>query len=135
MTIPTQLSLHGFIATVPELTFIGNGQARFYARAGTEQWRRETNGDFIKLDPVFCDLVLFGRQAERAYDRFGKGDQFIASGYVNQYERQRDVQAISCEEFVARRIGHDSHGTRYTVERKDPDPPQPTRLDRPAVGI
>ena len=86
--------------------------------------------------PVFCDLVLFGRQAERAYDRFRKGDQFVASGYLNQYERQRDGQAISCEEFVARRIGHDSHGTPYTVERKDPDPPHPSHaLDRPAVGI
>ena len=51
MTIPTQLSLHGFIATVPELTFIGSGHARFYARAGVEQWRREPNGDFTKLDP------------------------------------------------------------------------------------
>ncbi len=136
MAIPTQLSLHGFIATVPELTFTGNGQARFHTRAGTEQWPREPDGDVTKLDPIFCDLVLFGRQPERAYDRFRKGDQFVAAGYVNPYERPGDGQAVPCEEFVARRIGHDSHGTRYTVERKKPDPPQPTHpLDRPAVGI
>ena len=101
MTIPTQLSLHGFIATAPELTFVGNGEARFHARAGIEQWRREPNGELTKLDPVFCHLVLFGRRAERAYDRFRKGDQFVASGYINEYERQRDGHRVRCEEFVA----------------------------------
>jgi len=29
MTIPTQMSLQGFIATGPELTFTGKGHARF----------------------------------------------------------------------------------------------------------
>ena len=29
MTIPTQMSLHGFLATAPALTFIGNREARF----------------------------------------------------------------------------------------------------------
>ena len=138
MTIPTQMSLHGFIATTPELTFIGNGEARFHARAGIEQWRREPNGDLTKLDPVFCDLVLFGRRAERAYDRFRKGDQFVASGYINEYERQRDGHTVPCEEFVARRMGHDSFRTRYTVDREYPNPPQPqsaTAMAQPVVGV
>jgi single-stranded DNA-binding protein len=136
MTIPTQLSLNGFLTIVPELTFAGNGQARFHARTGIEQWRREANGDLTRLDPIFCDLVMFGRRAERAYDRFRMGDQFIASGYVNQYERQRDGHTVPCEEFVALRIGHDSHGTRSTVDRAEPDPPQSALAEvRPAVGI
>jgi single-strand DNA-binding protein len=137
MTIPTRMSLHGFIATPPELTFVGNGQARFHARAGIEQWRKEPNADLTKLDPVFCDLVLFGKTAERAYDRFRAGDQFVASGYINEYERIRDGHSVACEEFVARRIGHDTLRTRYAVERQQPDPPQPTAasLPQPAVGL
>ena len=137
MTIPTQLSLHGFIATAAELTFVGNGGARFHARAGIEQWRREPNGELTKLDPVFCHLVLFGRRAERAYDRFREGDQFVASGYINAYERQRDGHTVPCEEFVARRIGHDSHRTRYTVERTQQDHLHSAAepVPRPAVGL
>jgi len=68
MTTPTQMSWHGNIATPPELTFVGNGRARLHARAGIEQWRKETNGSFTKLEPVHCDLVMFGKTAERAYD-------------------------------------------------------------------
>src|SRR3712207_8922129 len=47
-------------------SFGDSGRARFHARAGIEQWRKESDGSFTKLDPVFCDLVLFGRQAERS---------------------------------------------------------------------
>ena len=67
MTIPTQMSLHGFIATAPELTFTGKGHARFFCRVGIEQHRKEVDGSFTRLDPVFCDMVLFDRAAERAY--------------------------------------------------------------------
>jgi hypothetical protein len=52
MTIPTQISLQGFIATAPELTFTGKGHARFYCRVGIEQHRKEVDGSFTKLDPV-----------------------------------------------------------------------------------
>ena len=34
MTIPTQLSLHGFVATAPELSKPDTKDARFYARVG-----------------------------------------------------------------------------------------------------
>ena len=131
MTIPTQLSLHGIIATAPELTFIGNGEASFHTRDGIEQRRREPNGDLTKLESVFWDLVLFGRRAERASDRFRKGDQFVASGYINEYERQRDGHTVPCEEFVARRMGHDSFRTRYTVDREHPNPSPTTATTTP----
>lgn len=37
MTTPTQMSLEGFIATAPELTFTGKGHPGFYCRVGIEQ--------------------------------------------------------------------------------------------------
>src|SRR3954453_18831007 len=127
MTIPTQMSLQGFIATAPELTFGNRGHARLYCRVGIEQHRKEVDGSFTKLDPVYCDLVLFDRAAERAYPSFKPGDQIVASGYIHEYEQERPGGASQIrEQFVARRIGHDCARTRYIVDRspaQQPDPP------------
>ncbi|TSD65742.1 single-stranded DNA-binding protein [Aeromicrobium piscarium] len=117
MTIPTQMSLHGFIVTAPELTYGKSDVARFRARVGVEQWRKEADGSFTKLDPQFCEMVMFKSAAERAYARLRAGDHFVASGYVHEYEFDRDGEAVQREEFVARRIGHDTARTRYSVER------------------
>jgi single-strand DNA-binding protein len=127
MTIPTQMSLHGYIATAPELSFTDTGHARFYCRVGIEQHRKEVDGSFTRLDPVYADLVMFDRTAERAYSRFKPGDRIIASGYVHEYEQERPGKPSEIrEQFVARRIGHDCAWTRYVVDRtsaKQPEPP------------
>ncbi|QCC77437.1 single-stranded DNA-binding protein [Nocardioides daphniae] len=73
------MSLHGFIATTPQLHFTSTGQARFYARVGVEHYRREADHTFTKLDSTFHDLVAYAKTAERAYDRFRVGDNFLAS--------------------------------------------------------
>jgi single-strand DNA-binding protein len=140
MTIPTQMSLHGFIATQPELTFGDTGTARFYARIGLEHFRKETDGSFTKLEPTFHDLVMFNATAERAYARFRTGDQFLATGYVHEYEYENNGKVETREEFVARRIGHDTARTRYDVERspaREPDPPgqQPAAAHQSAQAV
>lgn len=125
MAIPTQLSLQGFIATEPQLSFGESGHARFYCRVGIEQHRKEADGSFTKVEPVFCDLVLFDRAAERAYRRFKPGDQILASGYIHEYEQVREGGAsLLREQFVARRLGHDCLRTRYVVDRSPGKPPQ-----------
>ena len=127
MTIPTQMSLHGYIAIAPELSFTDTGHARFYCRVGIEQHRKEVDGSFTRLDPVYADLVMFDRTAERAYSRFKPGDRIIASGYIHEYEQERPGEPSEIrEQFVARRIGHDCAWTRYVVDRapaKQPEPP------------
>ena len=125
MTIPTQLSLQGFIASEPQLSFGESGHARFYCRVGIEQHRKEADGSFTKVEPVFCDLVLFDRAAERAYSRFKPGDQILASGYIHEYEQERQGGASRFrEQFVACRIGHDCLCTRYVVDRGQAMPPE-----------
>jgi single-stranded DNA-binding protein len=126
MTIPIQMSLHGFIAAAPQLNFTGNGAARFYARVGVEHYRKETDGSFTKLDSTFHDMVAYAKTAERAYPKFKVGDNFVASGYISEYEVDRNGQAEVREEFVARRIGHDLARTNYDVDRtpsRQIDPP------------
>ncbi len=113
-----------------ELTFTGKGHPRFYCRVGIEQHRKEVDGSFTKLDPVYCDLVLFDRAAERAYPKFKPGDQIIASGYIHEYEQERPGGPSEIrQQFVARRIGHDCARTRYVVDRTPANSPtrRPTR--------
>ena len=140
MSIPTQLSLHGYIATSPELTRSRNGVHRFRARIGVERFRKEADGSFTRLDSEYCDLVAFDTAAERSFARFRVGDSFVASGYVNEYEATRDGQAVTREEFVARRLGHDLTRTNYEVVRRqhaatDPAPPAVTEAIDHAIGF
>lgn len=143
MTIPTQMSLHGFIANTPQITFGGNGVARFYVRIGVEHFRKETDASFTKLDPTFHDLVIFNTSAERAYACFRPGDQFVASGYVNEYQLNRNGQVTAREEFIARRIGHDTARTHYNVDRPLAPQAEAPATDRapaaasptPAIGL
>lgn len=140
MSIPTQMSMSGFIASTPQLTFTDNGVARFYARVGVEHAHKEPDGSFTPLEPTFHDLVLYRTSAERAYARFRKGDSFVSSGYINEYEIARDGKNVPREEFIARRIGHDTVRTRYRVDRPtppEPDPPagQAVNQSAPAVGL
>lgn len=142
MTIPSQMSLHGFVATAPQLNFMGNGAARFYARVGVEHYRKETDGSFTKLESTFHDMVAYAKTAERAYGRFRVGDNFVASGYINEYQVERNGHTEAREEFVARRVGHDVARTRYDVDRsplRQPDPPSAdlsaAKEPAPIVGL
>lgn len=117
MAIRTQESFSGFIASDPQLSYTAKGEARFYARVGQEHYRKEPDGSFSELDPTFHDLVAYRATAERAHERFAKGDSFVADGYTHPYEYERDRETVQGEEFVAKKIGHDLARTRYAVDR------------------
>ena len=133
MTIPTQMSLQGFIATDPDLHFSENGVARFSARVGVRQFRQNPDGSTTQLEPTFHDLVIFRKTAERAYEAFRKGDTFVATGHINENPYERHGRRIVREEFVARHIGHDLVLTEYVVERKQPAPPDSDLAIAPAT--
>ncbi len=143
MTIPTRVSLQGFIATDPDLHFSENGVARFCARVGVRQFRLNPDGSTTQVEPTFHDLVLFRKIAERAYEAFRKGDTFVATGHINENPYERHGRRIGHEEFVARHIGHDLVLTKYLVERKQlaqPDPdlaiaPATEPVPEPVVGL
>ncbi len=127
MTIRTQQSISGFIASYPQLTQTDRGDARFYARYGQENFRREEDGTFTKLETIFHNLVMYRATAERAYERFAKGDNFVAEGYLHEYSYDREGQAAEGEEFVAKKIGHDTARTHDEVDRS----PRITERDAP----
>ncbi|MGB3376800.1 MAG: single-stranded DNA-binding protein [Microbacterium sp.] len=117
MAIHTQESFTGFIASDPQLSHTGKGEARFYARVGQEHYRKEPDGSFTELETTFHDLVAYRATAERAHERFAKGDSFVAEGYAHPFEYERDGQTVQGEEFVAKKIGHDLARTNYNVDR------------------
>ena len=139
MSIPTQMSLVGFVATAPELHFTKDGAECCRLRVGVEQWRKEVDGDFMKLDPTFHDMVAFESTARETYARFRKGDSFVASGYVHEYEIERPGErSVIKEEFVARKIGHNANKTAYEVQRRRLVPaPAPPAQDpaSPVIGF
>jgi single-strand DNA-binding protein len=117
MTLHTQQSLSGFIASEPQQSLTESGDTRFYVRVGQPHFRREDGGGFTELEPTFHDLVAYRATAERALKRFAKGDSFIAEGYVRTFEVERDGAVVEREEFVAKKIGHDLARTNYSVHR------------------
>lgn len=118
MAIKTQESLSGFIASDPQLSFNSKGEARFYVRVAQEHFDRNADGSFTQGETTFHDLVMFRRTAERAFQMFAKGDSFVAEGYVRNFTFERDKQTVAGEEFVAKRLGHDSGRTAYAVDRE-----------------
>jgi len=73
---------------------------------------------------------------------FKVGDSFVASGYINEYDINRNGQTQTREEFVARRIGHDLGRTKYEIDRTPSRQPEPPNADlsvakesAPVVGL
>ncbi|WP_244928552.1 single-stranded DNA-binding protein [Nocardioides sp. W7] len=136
MSIPTQMSLVGFVASAPDLHFTKHGAECCRLRVGVEQWRKEVDGSFAKLDPTFHDMVAFEGTARETYARFRKGDSFVASGYVHEYEYEvenHEGASVIKEEFVARKIGHNVNKTDYLVQRGRRTAPEnsPTPVPEP----
>ena len=122
MAIPTREALSGFIVSDPQLTTSENGRQRFYARIGIEQSERGADGTYTELEPLFTDLVMFDKSAERALSQFQKGDHFIAEGR----SLTRDYQGEPRDQFIASRIGHDNNLTTYNVDRSRRERQTPT---------
>ncbi|MCW2847178.1 MAG: single-stranded DNA-binding protein [Marmoricola sp.] len=137
MSIPTQMSLVGFVASAPELHFTKDGDEYCRLRVGVEQWRKEADGEFTKLAPTFHDMVAYKSTARETYARFRKGDSFVASGYVHAHEVERPGEpSVIREEFVARKIGHNANKTAYEVQRRSPAPaPGPPAQSPPSSAI
>lgn len=136
MGMHAQQSLSGFIASNPQLGVTERGDARLYIKVGQEHYQRNPDGSFTQTETTFHDLVVYRRTAERAHAAFTKGDKFVAEGYVHPYEYPNEYgQTVTGEEFVAKKIGHDTARTTYTVDRTRPDRREPpAAVDQPQPG-
>lgn len=131
MVFHTQQSLSGFIASEPVLSYTRTGDARFYAKIGQEHYQRNDDGGFTKLETTFHDLVQYRKAAEQAHGRFRKKDWFLAEGYVKTYT---DAKGLEREEFVAKKLGHDTARTDYEVTRRQ-EPPAAVKAETIAAVL
>jgi hypothetical protein len=109
--IPMSTSLIGRLAGDPRLRYSANGTA--YVRVRVDVFpprRRSEDGQYVKTDPVACDLVAFAVIADVLHNRFRFGDWFIASG------RLKDGRS-AVPSFIVSRIGHDAVNAVYTLRR------------------
>ncbi len=134
VAIRTSQAINGFISDDPRLSYTQDGQARFYARVGIKHFQRTDDGQFHRLANTYHDLIQFGRAAELSYERFSKGDEFLAQGEVREYTRDVDGVSRTDEQFLARRIGHDPNTTTYTVERRPAADRDGTERESPERG-
>lgn len=123
MAIKTQQSVSGFIVGFLKLDQTSNGDSRFTARVGQDRFERLENGEFRELDPEYFNIVQFRKAADRSFAAFKPGDRFVAEGYTREFSfTGRDGAEIAGEEFVVKKIGHDTARTNYDVIRKEKDP-------------
>lgn len=117
MPIPTKPGISGFIRFDPELTYTKDNVARFYAPVGIKQSVQDAEGQWHEVEPYRTSLVMFGPSAERAYEQFKAGDDFIAEGRERTYTQTVDGKEVERDQFRASRIGHDNNLTTYAVDR------------------
>ncbi len=105
MAIRTHQSFSGYVATEPRTDPTQDGTARFYARAGQKQARKEPDGTFTKLPTQYMPIVAYGDAAEEAAALLGKGDNFTAEGRIRPVRYEKDGKTIEGEEFEVWKIG------------------------------
>ncbi|EYT56575.1 single-stranded DNA-binding protein [Leucobacter sp. UCD-THU] len=132
MSIKTQQSLSGFFIKDLNLRKSNSGTPYFTARVGQHQFASDGHGGFTQTGTERFNIVQFGKAAERSFSQFRSGDKFVAEGYVRDTEyTKRNGETVSAQEFVVKKIGHDTGWTKYSVERPEPQSPA---VEEEAVG-
>ena len=118
MDIKTQASVSGFIVGDARLQQTKTGEPMLTVRVGQERFEAAPGGGFTQLENHYFNLVQFGKAAESTFAMFKPGDRFVAEGYAKNYEfTGRDGGQISGQDFVVKKIGHDTAWTRYVIDR------------------
>ncbi len=118
MDIKTQASVSGFIVGDARLQQTKTGEPMLTVRVGQERFEAAPGGGFTQLDNHYFNLVQFGKAAESTFEMFKPGDRFVAEGYAKNYEfTGRDGGQVTGQDFVVKKIGHDTAWTRYVVDR------------------
>lgn len=95
-----KIILVGHLTRNPELRYTPNGTP--VASFGLASNRRFKQGEDLKEEVLFVDVVTFGKQAENATQYLAKGSQVLAEGRLQQRRWEtEDGQKRSKHEVVA----------------------------------
>jgi single-strand DNA-binding protein len=70
----------------PEVRFSEAGKCWVKVRGVAKKRVRDSNGTWADGDPLFIDIVVFGKQAEYLADSVKKGDSITVEGNLEQNE-------------------------------------------------
>lgn len=96
----------------PEPQFSSNGNAWLRLRVVAKDRVRDSNGQWADGDPLFLNVVVFGKQAEHLTDSIVKGDTILLTGSLapntwtdKEGVEHKDVQIKAKEIGVSVRWG------------------------------
>jgi single-strand DNA-binding protein len=94
--------LMGNLTRDPELRYNPNGTA--VANFGIAVNRKYRQGEELKEEVSFFDIVVFGKQAENCGQYLGKGNSVLVDGRLQQRRWESEGQKRSKVEVVAENI-------------------------------
>ena len=119
----------------PEPSFSDKGTAWLRLRVVAKDRVRDQNGAWQDGDPMFLNVVVFGKQAEHLTDSVGKGDTIVLSGRLkpnNWTDKEgvehKDVQIHADEIGVSVRWGF-ARTNRYMEQNGVTAPSAPAQSD------
>ncbi len=118
-----QVILLGNLTRNPELRYTPSGTP--VSSFGLASSRRFKQGDDLKEEVCFVDIVVFGKQAEHAAQYLSKGSKALVNGRLQQRRWEtEDGQKRSKHEVVAQSIVFLSHKGQggHGQEHQDDEP-------------
>lgn len=84
--------IHGEFGIVmdPAMTISDKGNAMLRLRGVAKDRVRDANGNWGDGDPMFIDIVAFGKSAENLFESVDKGDTVMVSGKLRSREWEKD---------------------------------------------
>jgi single-strand DNA-binding protein len=67
----------------PEVRFAESGKCWMKLRCVAKDRKRDSNGEWVDGDPIFIDVLTFGKQAENLAESVAKGDTVLVKGRLS----------------------------------------------------
>lgn len=104
MALPLINGEFGIVAD-PNLTISEKGNAMLRLRGIAKDRTRDASGNWTDGDPLFIDIVAFGKPAENLFESVAKGDTITVSGKLRAREYEKDGAKQVSFQIVADSIG------------------------------
>lgn len=67
----------------PDVKFAESGKCWVKLRGIAKDRKRDSNGEWVDGDPIFIDILVFGKQAENLAESVAKGDTVLVKGRLS----------------------------------------------------
>lgn len=96
------------IVMEPEVKFSENGKCWVKLRCIAKDRKRDSNGEWTDGDPIFIDVLVFGKQAENLAESVAKSDTVLVKGRLSpnnwtdkEGNERKDVRIMADEIAVS----------------------------------